>query len=101
MEGNVRTAIASATGGGGYSSVLINQKCTVRHVLIQTDGTNDPTVTIRDAASASGDPIIPAVSYDAGLLGLNGARDLRIPIDTSVHVVITCAGAAKVFIYYI
>ena len=101
MEGNVRTAIASASGGGGYSSVLINQKCTVRHLLVQCDGTNDPTITIRDNSSASGDPIIPAVAYDASMLGLNGVRDLRIPIDTSLHVVITCAGAAKLFVYYL
>jgi len=96
-----KRAIASATGGSGYSDVLINFPCRITAVLVETDGTNDPTVTIRDNTAASGDAAFPAVTFDASALGLNGARGLDHPMNTAVHVVITCAGAAKLFIYYL
>ena len=42
-------------------------------LLIGTDGTNDPVVTVYDALSAvSGTEIVPTTTYDASALGLNG-----------------------------
>lgn len=93
-------AIASASGGSGYSSILVNYASDILGILVETDGTNDPTVTVRDNTVASGDAVMPATTFDASALGLNGFTGLRIPCKTAIHVVIVCAGAAKVYIYY-
>ena len=94
-------SVASAAAGAGYASTLINYACRITAILVETDGLNDPTISIYDNTSAAGNTVIPNLSYDASMLGLNGVTNLDVPVNTAVHVVIVCAGAAKVYIYYL
>ena len=54
------------------SGIARTGSCLLKGLLIGTDGTNDPTVTLFDNTSAAGTEIIPTVTYDASVLGLNG-----------------------------
>lgn len=55
------------------SDVVYTGRCKLYGILIGTDGTNDPTVTVFDNTSAAGNEVIPTVTYDASLQGLSGA----------------------------
>lgn len=61
----------SITGNGG--SLIHSGPCFFYGFLLGLDGTNDPTITFYDNTSASGEEIVPTNTYDASLLGLNGA----------------------------
>jgi len=63
------TLTFSSTSGQVISAI----PCFFVGFLLGLDGTNDPTITIYDNASAgSGKEIVPGNTYDASALGLNG-----------------------------
>jgi len=54
--------------------VAMNTSCYMWGYLVGCDGSNDPTVSIYDnATAASGTELIPTATYDASALGMNGA----------------------------
>ena len=58
-------------GSEGHS--ISNIPCFFLGFLLGLDGTNDPTITIYDNTTNTGNQIIPTNTYDASQLGLNGA----------------------------
>ena len=67
-------------------------------VLVGTDGTNDPTITIYDHASTtSGTEVMPTTTFDASALGLNGFMPgFGILCQNGLYVEISCAGTVEV-----
>lgn len=63
------TLVFNGTEGKSVSAV----PCFFMGFLLGLDGSNDPTVTIYDNTTNSGNEIIPSNTYDASALGLNGA----------------------------
>ena len=80
----------------GYSRIIA--------LLIGTDGTNDPVVTVYDDTSnTAGTEAIPTCTYDASALGLNGAifgRDGAIECQVGIYVEISNLGTGEVILYY-
>ncbi len=65
---NIATKVAQIDGGG-----LIHEGPAILFgLLIGTDGTNDPTLTVYDNTTGSGKEVCPTNTYDASALGLNG-----------------------------
>jgi hypothetical protein len=86
----------SITSNGG--SVISTGPCFFYGFLLGLDGTNDPTITFYDnATEASGEEIIPTNTYDASILGLNGAM-LPAPkyCQNGIYVGITQAGTTEI-----
>jgi len=97
----IHRAVALANAGGNYAGTLIDHPCIVTSIFIEHDDTNDPTVVFYDNTSAAGDRFLPRASFDASLLGWNGATSLDEPVNTALHLTITCAGTARVFVNYL
>jgi len=74
----------------------------VGSLLIGTDGTNDPVVTVYNALSAvSGTEIIPTTTYDASALGLNGLETSYLKeCGIGCYVEISNLGTGEVVIGY-
>ena len=71
-------------------------------VLIGTDGSNDPVITVYDDLSnTAGTEAVPTVTYDASALGLNGvAFNQSIECQVGIYVEITNLGTGEVLVYY-
>lgn len=77
------------------SGVLLGGPGFLGGVLVATDGTNDPTVTVFDSASdATGTEILPTTTFDASALGLNGYVGIIDECLKGAYVLIAGAGAA-------
>jgi len=84
------------------SEAVLTGEGVLRGLLIATDGINNPTITVYDGVDTNGEVIIPAVTYYAALLGLNGATGLNIHVSTGIYVAITlAAGSVKVVVEYV
>jgi hypothetical protein len=83
------------------SGLVYSGKCILRGFTLGTDGVNDPAIVIYDGTSASGTEVVPTATYDASLLGLNGATGLHHYCANGIYVGITCAGSVKVTVYYV
>lgn len=71
----------------------------VKSILIATDGANDPTITVFDAATAAGaNYILPPCPFDGSALGLNGVSNANIPFSTGISILCTGAGTHYVTI---
>lgn len=78
-------------------------KCILHGYIIGTDGTNNPTITIYDGTSTSGEEIIPTAEYDAAALGVNGvvlSENASIECKTGIYVSITTSGTCEVVAIY-
>jgi hypothetical protein len=86
------------------SGAVTANPCYVFDIFIGTDGVNDPTVGVYNAANAADATkrILPSISYDASALGLNGFAGGAHAIDctTSCYVDITCAGSCEIIVMY-
>jgi hypothetical protein len=86
---------ASATIKTGYSKLV--------GILLSTDGTNDPVVTVYDATSAATDTeVVPTNTYDASALGLNGAwfgHEGAIECNVGIHVVVSNLGTGYALVF--
>ena len=70
-------------------------------MLLGTDGVNDPVITVYDNNTNSGVEIVPTATYDASVLGLNGAMpNFLIDCQNGIYVEITTAGACEVTVFY-
>jgi len=71
-------------------------------MLIGTDGSNDPTITVYDNTAASGNEVIPTVTYNSGINGLNGVTlpGAGVRCENGIYIAITCSGNVEVTIYY-
>ena len=87
---------AAATASG----LIYSGPCILHGYLVGTDGTNDPEVTIYDNTAASGNEAIPTCTYDASLLGMNGATGMKVLCKNGLYVEITCAGAVEVTVFF-
>jgi hypothetical protein len=83
------------------SGMAYTGECILTHMLIGTDGVNDPTITIYDGVDNTGIEKVPTTSYDASALGLNGFT-LSFPFEfkTGIYVEITCGGTVEVICGY-
>ena len=71
-------------------------------MLIGTDGSNNPTITVHNSTDNSGTEVVPTAEYDATAIGLNGyAPGYGKSCKNGIYVVITCAGTVEVSIDYI
>ena len=71
-------------------------------MLIGTDGSNNPTVTVHESTDNSGTEVVPTAEYDATVIGLNGyAPGYAKSCKNGIYVAITCAGTVEVSIDYI
>lgn len=85
---SVHNAIASGEGA-------------VHSVIISTDGANDPTITLYDAATASGTTyLLPPTPFDGATKGLNGITSGNIPFSTGISLRGTGSGTHYVMITY-
>lgn len=86
------------------SGIISNGACVVHGFLIGADGTNDPTITLYDNTSATGNEVVPTNTYDASLLGINGVifGEPGIRCETGLYCEITVGGggAVEVTVYY-
>ncbi len=78
------------------SGAVYTGPCIFHGFLLGTDGTNDPVITFYDNTAASGSEIVPTATYDASLLGLNGATGMYQYCAAGIYVEITCTGAVEV-----
>ena len=90
-----KTASGPVATEGGYLFGL----------LIGSDYTNDPIVSLYDNPSAAaGDEIIPTTKVDASAFGMNGFMPgtVAIPFDYGMYLSLTVGGggSAEVLIYY-
>ena len=69
-------------------------------MLVGTDGTNDPTITIDDSTDGSGTDVVPTTTYDASVLGLNGFMRVLIPCNAGAYITISNLGTGEVVCYY-
>lgn len=85
----------SISGNGG--SLICAGPCFFYGFLLGLDGTNDPSITFYDNTSASGEEIVPTNTYDASILGLNGAM-FPAPkyCQNGVYVYVTQAGTTEI-----
>ena len=85
------------------TQIVVNRPCRLMGFLIGTDGTNDPTITVYDGTTNSGDEIVPTNTYDASILGLNGFMldGMGIGAYDGLYCEITCSGVVEVVIYYV
>ena len=90
----------TATGG----VIVANRPCVLYGYLVGLDNTNDATITIYDDESAaSGNEVIPTNTYDASLLGVNGATLPGNGVKCNKGLYCHCtlsAGQAEVTVYY-
>ena len=71
-------------------------------ILIGTDGSNNPTITVYDSTTNSGTEAVPTAEYDATALGLNGfAPGYAKSCKNGIYCEITCAGNVEVSVDYI
>ena len=82
------------------SGLVIAGQAILKGFLIGTDGVNDPTITVFDNTSNSGEEIVPSTAYDASSLGVNGAVGLNDYCEKGIYVEISCAGAVEVSVKY-
>ena len=83
------------------ASALIYTGPAILHgFLIGTDGINDPTITIYDYLSAGGQEVVPTTTYDASVLGLNGATGINQLCAIGIYLEITCSGTVEVNVQY-
>jgi len=82
------------------SGVIFTGRGIVYDVLIGTDGTNDPVVTIYNGLSATNTKeLLPTATYDASALGLSGyTTSIGSKVNDGCYVEITCSGACEVVI---
>lgn len=79
------------------SGVVYAGACIFHGMLLGTDGTNNPTITLYDHASAaSGQEIIPTATYDASMLGLNGVTGIYQYCANGIYLEIACDGSVEV-----
>ncbi len=80
------------------TGLVFTGACALHSMLLGTDGTNDPEITVYDGIDNTGTEIVPTTTYDASALGLNGFHGgpAGIECTTGIYVVITCAGAVEV-----
>ena len=86
---------ASALIKSGYSKLV--------GVLLSTDGSNDPVVTVYDSTTNTADTeVVPTNTYDASALGLNGAwfgHEGAIECKTGVYVEVSNLGTGYALVY--
>ena len=82
------------------SGIIFTGRGIVYDVLIGTDGTNDPAITIYDGLSATNTKeILPTATYDASALSLNGyTTSVGSKVSDGCYVAITCAGSCEVIV---
>ena len=100
-----RSNVASCAGGtpDTNSAVIHNGPCKFGGFTIYDDGTNKPTITIYDNTTNSGREVAPAYTYPVGY-GLNGYVGPNDPggeeCNNGLYVLISCAGAVKVKVFF-
>ena len=82
------------------SAAVHSGACFLGSVLIGTDGVNDPVVAVYNNTSASdATRVVPSVTYDASVLGLNGVvLEFAMYCDTGLYVNITNIGSGEVIV---
>ena len=90
----------TATGG----QVVISRPGVIYGYLVGLDESNDATITIYDDNSAAtGNEVIPTNTYDASVLGVNGATLPGDGVKCKKGIYCYCvlaAGQAEVTVYY-
>ena len=90
----------TATGG----KIVSSKPGIIYGYLVGLDNTNDPTITIYDDnAAAAGNEVIPTNTYDASVLGVNGATLPGGGVNCDKGLFCYCtiaAGQAEVTVYY-
>ena len=84
------------------SATAVTGRCKYWGILVGTDGTNDPTISVYDNTSAAGTELVPTCEFDASAKGYNGVM-LNQGVDCSngIHVAITlAAGNVEIIVYY-
>jgi len=83
-------------------SAIVAEPCLFGGVLIATDGTNKPTITIHDNASAaSGEEVLPENEYGVSAEALQGAMPgWPGVICDGLYLTYTDAGSSKMTVYY-
>ena len=84
------------------SSKVADGPAILMGMLIGTDGSNNPTVTVYNSTDNSGAEVVPTAEYDATVIGLNGyAPGYGKSCKNGIYCEISCAGAVEVVIDYI
>ena len=84
------------------SSKVADGPAVLLGMLIGTDGSNNPTITLYDSTDNSGTEVVPTAEYDATVIGLNGyAPGYGKSCKNGIYCEITCAGTVEVSIDYI
>jgi hypothetical protein len=85
------------------TQTFVDHRCIYWGFRVGMDGSNDPTITIFDNASAgSGTEVEPSNTYDASALGANGANmGVGVLCENGITATVTIgAGTAEVTVYY-
>jgi len=79
------------------SGMIFTGESILSHMLLGTDGVNDPTITIYDGTDNTGEEIVPTTTYDSSALGLNGFTLTHVlEFIIGIYVEITCSGTVEV-----
>lgn len=83
------------------SGIIVSAPAYLTGMLLgETDGLNDCKIELFNGVNDEGAVVVPATTFDASALGLNGFMKLHIPCVDGIYCKITCAGATEVFVYY-
>lgn len=82
------------------SGIVYTGPCIFTGILLGMDGLWDPTITVYDSLSASGNEIMPTCTFDSSAMGMNGATGMFQYCSNGIYVEITCTGTVEVKIMY-
>jgi len=95
------TPYHKSTAGNGTQQIATGAAYLKGILIGETDGLNDPTITIYNGTANTDHEVVPTTTYDASALGLNGFMPaFDIPCKGGIFYEITCGGACEVVIYY-
>jgi len=85
------------------SGLVYNGHCYLASVLVGTDGVNDPAIGVYNDINGDTEAqrVVPSVTYDAELLGLNGVvYNFLIDCCVGIYVSISNLGSGEVIVSY-
>jgi hypothetical protein len=93
-------AYGQSSGAQTADAQIITGAGILRGFAIQTDGTNDVTITIYDGVGATGTELIPTAFTVAAADNYGGVVNLCILARDGIYADITTAGTCSYVVYY-
>jgi hypothetical protein len=89
-----------SSGAKTADALIASGDNALRGFIIQTDGTNDVTITIYDGLTATGNELTPTAFTVTGSDNYGGVVDLHVRSRIGIYADITTAGTCSYVVYY-